>query len=236
MENKLYQTAGALPETTLAFESIRNNTVSKVRKCVPGILKFAIAVILIVSISITGLAYAKTNYSMWVGLDIRTLQGIKWATDYTLPARLGGIGFWSANKLYLVHEGTSQLESALHPLYVVWEANYGKAVTGEGEQAGMEQQIYYTVYVSTMDDELWRHFIGFTEDDIWSPATLNQSSYYTVDYNGLTLQLGTTGESERCHVYWVDYGREVCIGICSSEVNSLTTLEEIAKEIIDLNT
>lgn len=235
MENKLYQTAAALPETTLAFESIQSKTVSKVRKSVPGILRLAISVILIVSISVTCLAYAKTNYSMWVGLDIHTLQGIKLATDYALPAQLDGVGFWSANKLYLVREGTSQLESALHPLYVVWEANYGKAVTSEADHAGTERQIHYTVYVSTMDDELWRHFIEFTEDDIWSPATLNKSSYYTVDYNGLTLQLGTTGESERYHVCWVDYDREVCIGICSSEVNSLTVLEDIAKEIIDLN-
>lgn len=235
MEYQLYQAASGLPEPTLTFAAIRSTPEVKKQKAVPGIIKFAVAALLILCISISSFAYVKTNYSMWVGPDIVTRQGIKRSTDYALPAELGGIGFWSANKLYLVHQGTSEWDALLKPLYVVWSACYGETVKKENDQSGWERQIHYTVYISPMDDALWRHFIGFTEDNIWSPDTLNESSYYTVSYKDCILQLGTTGTSERCHVYWIDSEHNVCIGVSSNNAADLEKLEEIAKELIDLN-
>ena len=233
MEQKLYQAAAALPGTELTFESVRSKCVHVKRKRLPRILKIAIAAVLVLSMCVSGLAYAKTNYSMWVGPDIVTLGGIARSTGYTLPQTLGGVSFRSARKLYLVHEGTSQLDALLHPLYTVCEITYG---TNEKEENGGHYlKTFYTVYICKMDDPLWRHFSGFGEDNIWSPASLNTDSYYTTEYRGHTLQLGTTGTTETCHVHWVDTAHNVCIGISSTSVGSLHELEAVAAGIIDLN-
>ena len=229
MEQKLLEAAAGLPCADLTFEVIQAKVMPRKWKPLNRVLKFAIAAVLILSLCISGLAYAKTNYSMWVGPDIVTLGGITRSTGYSLPRTLGGVGFWSARKLYLVYEGTSQLDSLMHPLYTVCEASYGaneKDVDGR-----YHQKTYYTVHVCKTDDPLWRHFTGFTEDDAWAPANLNADSYDTAEYNGFTLQMGTT---TRNHVYWIDTTHNVCIGV-SSDVYSLEQLEQIAHQIIDFN-
>ena len=94
----------------------------------------------------------------------------------------------------------------------------------------------------TTKNELWRYFFGIDENGKWTAWNV-PGSYQTIEYKGITLQVGDTVwhyESDGRTVYtrwvhWVDEERKVAFSLNETDYTDPNRVVACAKAIIDLN-
>ena len=100
----------------------------------------------------------------------------------------------------------------------------------------------FVLNFGTTTNEIWRVYFNMDENGVWTGWEVPES-YYTVEYEGVTLQIGETvsynpiedRDVYSCWVHWVDEEREMAFSLREEDYEDPNRVVECAKTIIDLN-
>lgn len=247
MEDKLMMAASELPEPETSFGALSDKVeVPKRRRAwkkTPVVLAAVLALLL------CGMGWMKAaNYGMWVLYQSRTWSELE-ATgeEYSirLPEQLDGVPFLEFRVFGHTHRGASGMEALLNPLYRPVSVDYGYKIR-ERSDDGTSYVAWFDTVLSvsfgTTENELWRYYFQFDENDIWTGWEVPES-YDTLEYKGIMLQIGDTTsysaleDRDVCTrwVHWIDEERHVAFGISETDYSDPDRVVECAKAIIDLN-
>ena len=246
MENKLKMELDALPAPATTFEDLeamqtRPQTFRRRKRT-------AILVAAVLALLLCGMGWAKTQYGMWLLYDSREWSDLESEAnkqDIRLPRELDGIPFLQMQVYGHVPQGASHAQALLNPLYKPVCADYGfhiRETSPDGISGTRYDQDIFNLSFGTTENELWRYYFGIDENGTWTACDVPES-YCTIEYKGITLQVGDTVwhyESEGRTVYtrwviWVDEEREVAFSLNETDYTDPNRVVECAKAIIDLN-
>lgn len=247
MEDKLMMAASELPEPETSFGALSDKVVApkyhRPWKRTPVVLAAVLALLL------CAMGWMKAaNYGMWVLYQSRTWSELE-ATgeEYSirLPEQLDGVPFLEFRVFGHTHRGASRMEALLNPLYRPVSVDYGYKIrerSDDGTSAVAWFETVLSVSFGTTENELWRYYFQFDENDIWTGCEVPES-YYTIEYKGLTLQIGDTTSYNALEdrtvctrwVHWVDEEKQVAFSISESDYSDPDRVVECAKAVIDLN-
>ena len=251
MENKLKMELDALPTPATAFEELEamqtRPKTFRLRKRMVVVLAAVLALLL------CGMGWAKTSmsYGMWVLYSSGGWSDVEGAAvkfDIQLPETMDGVPFETYSVYGHVPQDGSWLRACLSPLYVPRSVDYAVWESREITLPDGSTTLYtYTVEDFGLDfgstaNEIWRVYFNMDENGVWTGCEVPES-YYTVEYKGITLQIGDTiyySEIEGRDVYtrwvhWVDEKKEVAFSLNETDYEDPDRVVECAKAIIDLN-
>lgn len=254
MEAKLIRAANLLPEPALHFDRIEESMKAaakptrKTGKALRAVLVAVLAVVLL-----CGMGWAKTSmsYGMWTLYHSPAWSDVKWGTekfDIQLPETMDGVPFDSFCVLGHVPQGGSWLRAFLSPLYVprnvyyaVWETTEITLPDGSTSSYVYKSEDFVLNFGTTAN-EIWRVYFNMDENGIWTGWEVPES-YYTVEYEGVMLQIGETvsynpiedRDVYSCWVHWVDEEKEIAFSLHEEDYEDSNRVVECAKLIIDLN-
>ena len=254
MEAKLMEAAFCLPEPALDFQTVEQRMKATAKparnngKALRVVFVAALAVVLL-----CGMAWAKTSmsYGMWTLYHSPAWSDVKWAAkkiDIQLPETMDGVPFDSYWVLGHVPQGGSWLRAFLSPLYVPRNVCYAVRETTEIilPDGSTSSYVYksedFVLNFGTTTNEIWRVYFNMDENGIWTGCEVPES-YYTVEYEGVTLQIGETvsynpiedRDVYSCWVHWVDEEREIAFSLHEEDYEDPNRVVECAKALIDLN-
>ena len=254
MEAKLMNAVDLLPEPALDFQTIEQRMkmnakpTRKDRKALRVVLVAALVALLL-----CGMGWAKTSmsYGMWTLYHSPAWSDVKWGAekfDIQLPEAMDGVPFDSYSVLGHVPQGGSWLRAFLSPLYVprnvyyaVWESREITLPDGSTSLYVYKSEDFVLNFGTTAN-EIWRVYFNMDENGIWTGWEVPES-YYTVEYEGVTLQIGETvsynpiedRDVYSCWVHWVDEEREIALSLHEEDYEDPNRVVECVKRIIDLN-
>lgn len=257
IEQKLKLAAASLPEPTMDFLSIEENAKKGQHRADflyrRGKAVFlSIVIILSLCGGVTVLAITEvpmtTEYGAWTGSGLLNTIYQSRMVDIKLPKEFLGVPLRQTETMSVVPHGTTYLEAMLGEAYIPFRSNYYterkiEYVDDSSGEAIMQTETIkennISVSIGTTENDVWKYYFSFNNDGIWCSEYLLPETYYTAQYEGYTLQLGTTysqyDETDLTHwIHWVDEARNVCVGI-TADVENLGELEAYAQVIIDLN-
>ena len=251
MENKLYRAAAALPEPETSFGTLLDKVeMPKLRR--PW-KKTAVVLAVVLALLLCGMGWVKTNlsYGMWTLYTSPDWRDAKWAAerfDIQLPETMDGVPFDEYWVCGHVPQGGSWLRAYLSPLYLPRSVYYTVRETGDITLPDGSTTSYtystedFKLSFGTTENELWRYYFQFDENDIWTGWEV-PGSYDTIEYKGITLQIGDTTyysaleDRDVCTrwVHWIDEERHVAFSVSEKDYLDPDRVVECAKLIIDLN-
>lgn len=254
MEEKLIKTAELLPKPALDFQTLEQHMKMPVKpKRKTGKALRAVLAAVLAAMLLCGMGWAKTSmsYGMWTLYHSPAWSDVKWAAkkmDIQLPEKMDGVPFDSYWVLGHVPQGGSWLRAYLSPLYVPREVNYAVWETTEitlpddSITSYTHASEYFVLHFGTTTNEIWRVYFNMDENGVWTGWEVPES-YYTVEYEGITLQIGETTSYNpiegrdvySCWVHWVDEEREMAFSLHERDYEDPNRVVECAKLIIDLN-
>lgn len=260
MEAKLKQAAQSLPCPASNFSQIEEKAYRSQDKTLFRVRRYRLAatVIICAAFLISGAAIAATTevrYSAWATSSDTFESAEKAAAKLgaVLPERLDDSPFYRMTEMYVVPEGTSYLEAIYTPVYRWYGVNYGvqEIVRTDHSESSV---IYdkYSISIGSADGELCHYVFSLDESGAWALDNTLPGSYRTEQYNGITMQIGTTVQYDRENkgtafayhhrVIWVDGRHNVVFTLHKSFYAEEETADQIpdemiafAKEIIDVN-
>ena len=254
MEMKLMQAAQQLPEPVIGFQAIERQLIITVKpqKRIGKVMRTALAAVLAL-VLLCGMGWAKTSmsYGMWTLFSSPSWTDAKWGAkkcDIQLPETMDGVPFDSYWVLGHVPQGGSWLRACLSPLYVPRQVMYEVRETTEitlpdGTSTSYNYASeYFALHFGTTANEVWRVYFNMDENGVWTGWEVPES-YYTVEYQGITLQIGETTSYNpiedrdvySCWVHWVDEEKEIAFSLHERDYEDPNLVVECAKGIIDLN-
>ena len=247
MENKLKMEMEALPTPETTFEQLEAMKSQpkpfRHRKKVFVILAAVLALLL------CGMGWAKTTrYGMWLLYDSRAWSDLEGQTkkyDILLPRELDGIPFLQMQIYGHVPQGASHAQALVNPLYKPICVDYGYKMRRNSPDGIPEAAWFESVLglsFGTTKNELWHYYFGIDENGIWTAYDVPES-YCTIEYKGITLQVGDTyfyDSVKGCNRYtrwvnWVDEDKQVAFSLNETDYTDPNRVVECAKQIIDLN-
>ncbi len=245
MEHKLRQAYQEMPVPQTNFEELVHKAQSSSKKASRKRMSALIAAaVLIAMLCGAGWQLVSSHYGMWLLSSSTAWSAVqKGAEKYNLvlPETMDGVPFLNYNTYSLVPNGVPQSVAFTNPQYIPHYVRYGVETTvyrENGYSGVVEDELRLTF--GTTENELWRYHFEHDADGKW---TAWESNYSTMEYNGCTLQLGTTshydevmGETIYTHwVHWVDERLNLIFSLRESETRDFSRVVECAKQIIDLN-
>ena len=251
MEDKLIMAASELPEPETSFGTLADKMETPKHprpwKKTPVVLAAVLALLL------CGMGWAKLQYSMWLigGSNVYSdLEHIAGRYGIVLPESLGGTPFCLYKITGLVPQGAPWATALINPSYKPRLVTYGwmmeeRSRGPDGESDGGRTRWLETdlqLNFGTTKNDLWRYFFAHDENGLWTGCEVPES-YYTIEYKGLTLQIGDTTSYNALEdrtvctrwVHWVDEEKQVAFSISESDYSDPDRVVECAKAIIDLN-
>ena len=254
MEAKLMNAAALLPEPELDFQTIEQHMKATVKparkngKALRVVLVAALAVVLL-----CGMGWAKTSmsYGMWTLFHSPSWTDAKWGAEKNniqLPETMDGVPFDSYWVYGHVPQDGSWLRAFLSPLYVPRNVYYAVWETTEITLPDGSTSTYvyksedFVLNFGTTTNEIWRVYFNMDENGVWTGWEVPES-YYTVEYEGVTLQIGETvsynpiedRDVYSCWVHWVDEEREIAFSLHEEDYEDPNRVVECAKMLIDMN-
>ena len=250
MENKLKMELDALPTPATSFEelaAIKQKPVNYPRK-----KKTALLIAAVLAIMLCGAGWAKLQYGMWNIGGSRIWENLQKELekhDVILPGALDGSPFLSYSKWGHVPRGASHIEALLNPVYRSIDVEYAVETKEiETYPSGEKMSETYTrseelsLFLGTTTNDLWRYYFQVDENGVWTACDV-PDSYETLEYKGLTLQMGDTVRYDSYWerdvytrwVHWIDIEKQMAFSIAESDYTDPNRVVECAKKIIDLN-
>lgn len=227
IESKLHQAAQALPVPTSTFSQIQQKANRNQRSLFAGVRQYRrVAAILVCIILLMGsaaiAATTEVDYSAWASRSRVFVDCVRIADKLgiTLPESIGDSPFREVTTLYVVPEGTTYIEALSTPVYRWYDVDYGvQRVIRTEHSESIEVSDEYSLALGSTDEELWSYVFSLDESGTWALDDTLPGSYQTEEYQGITLQMGTTvnysaesnGEIFSYHhkVIWVDANNHV---------------------------
>lgn len=235
MEMKLRTAAENMPEPKKKFREI----VAARNKTVPGkgkiVFRVAIAVVIVLSLAMTGLAYGAGTFGLWSGMHSKSYGDVvlqNWKYGYEFPENLGGSPFLNISTYYGAPNGATHLEALLKPTYRICFIEYGVEKwedSGNSRHYWTEKQI--NVSFGTTENDNWKYHFSAAEDGSCVHDEVLPGTQKTLEYEGYILNMYEIGN--RACVRWVDEKLKLVIDI-TTQKGEIDVLD-IAKELIDLN-
>lgn len=247
METKLKMELEALPAPTTTFEALE--AVKSQPKSFRHRKKVFVILAAVLALLLCGMGWAKTTqYGMWLLYDSRAwsdLEGQTKKSDILLPRELDGVPFLQMQIYGHVPQGASHAQALVNPLYKPVCVDYGYRMRECSEDEKLESTWFESVLglsFGTTKNDLWRYYFEIDENGTWTACNVPES-YYTIEYKGITLQVGDTVyhyESDGRTVYtrwvkWVDEEKQVAFSLNDTNYTDPNRVVECAKAIIDLN-
>lgn len=252
MENKLKMELDALPVPKTTFEDLemmqtRPKTFLRRKRAV-------VLIAAVLALLLCGMGWAKTSmrYGMWVLYSSQGWSDAEWAAkkhDIRLPETLDGVPFVHFSVYGHVPQGGSFLRALISPLYRPVSVDYGYErrevetyPDGSLASEAVWDETELDLSFGTTENELWRYYFQMDEKGVWTACGVPES-YHTIEYGGITLQIGDTcfydevRGANRCTrwVHWVDEEKQVAFSISETDYTDPNRVVECAKAIIDLN-
>lgn len=250
MENKLKSEIQALPVPEMEFAELEalagNRKPVRKRRKSPVILAAAGLALLLCGM---GWAKASMRYGLWHLIDSRAYSDLVRAAkkyDVVLPETLDDVPFCDYSIYSLADRNDTWLEAVVNPAYTPRSVTYGydrvETETYPGGEIKSESRWTESVLeldFGTTENELWRYYFKFDENDIWTACNV-PGSYETVEYKGITIQVGTVASQYNetrlvRRAYWIDEEMQVIFGLSEWDFTDPNRVVECAKAIIDLN-
>ena len=246
MENKLKMELDALPEPETTFEALEAMYAQP--KPVRRRKRTVVLIAAVLALLLCGMGWAKSRYGMWLLYASGAWEDLESQAkkyDIVLPGELDGIPFQQMQVYGHVPQGGSLTQAILNPLYKPVCVDYGfyiRETSPDGKSELRYNQDIFGLNFGTTKNELWRYFFGIDENGKWTSWNV-PGSYQTIEYKGITLQVGDTVwhyESDGRTVYtrwvhWVDEEREVAFSLNETDYTDPNRVVACAKAIIDLN-
>ena len=250
MENKLKSEIQALPVPELEFHALEvpagNRKPARRRKKTAAVLVAAMLALLL-----CGMGWAKVSmrYGLWHLIDSRAYSDLARAAkkyDVVLPEMLDGVPFCDYAIYALSSRDDTWLEAVVNPAYTPRSVTYGyqRVETETYPDGNLSSETRWTQSVleldfGTTENELWRHYFEFDENDSWTGWNV-PGSYETVEYKGIAIQVGTVASphsgTRLCRrACWIDEEKQVILSLSEWDFNDPDRVVECAKAIIDLN-
>lgn len=248
------QAAQQLPVPARDYCTIEQHMEQKVKPIrKKGKVLRAVLVAALVVVMLCGMGWAKysMSYGMWTLFHSPSWTDAKWGAaknNIQLPETMDGVPFDSYWVLGHVPQGGSWLRAVLSPLYVPRNVYY--AVWETTEITLQDGSISSYVYKSedlvlnfgTTTNEIWRVYFNMDENGVWTGWEVPES-YYTVEYEGVMLQIGETvsynpiedRDVYSCWVHWVDEEGKMAFSLREEDYEDPNRVVECAKLVIDLN-
>ena len=253
METKLMMAARQLPVPALGFQTIEQHVKVNVKTTRKKGKALWVALAAVLALLLCGMGWAKTSmsYGMWTLYHSPGWGDVKLATvkfDIRLPETMDGVPFDHYWVLGHVHQGGSWLRACLSPLYVPRNVYYAARETKEitlkdGTTTSYDYRTEdFKLAFGTTTNEIWRVYFNMDESGVWTGWDVPES-YCTVEYKGITLQIGDTTyyndfegrDIDTRWVHWVDEEREMAFSLREADYEDPNRVVECAKAIIDLN-
>lgn len=267
IEAKLYQAAQELPLPTSTFSLIEEKAHQSKRNTHFCIRQYrrAAAILACVFLLMGGAVIAATTevaYSAWASSS-NSFQDAASAAEkvgIVLPEAFGDSPFYNITTMHVIPEGTSYLEAICTPTYRWYAVDYGiqevvRQYDSDDPDSGFSETTVirdeFSLSIGSTDGELWDYVFSLDESGVWSLDDTLNGSFRTEEYNGMTLQIGTTvsydweyaGRIYGYHhrVIWVDTYRHAVFSLSQFTPTGQNAdqlpgeMLEFAKEIIDLN-
>lgn len=246
MENKLKLELEALPAPEMTFEDLE--TVSRRPKAFRRRKRTVILIAAVLALLLCGMGWAKMQYGMWLLYDSRAWSDLESETekyDIVLPRELEGIPFLHMQVYGHVPQGGTLAQTLVNPLYKPVCVNYGFHIRETSPDGKTESRYYQDIFdlsFGSTENELWRYYFQIDENGKWTACNVPES-YCTVEYKGITLQVGDTlwhyESDDRTvstrWVHWVDEEKQVAFSLNETDYTDPNRVVECAKTIIDLN-
>lgn len=246
METKLKVELEALPAPATTFENLEAlNSRPKTFRRKKGVL---VAIAAVLALLLCGMGWTKMQYGMWMLYDSRAwsdLEAEATKHDIRIPRELDGIPFLQMQIYGHVPQGGSLAQALLNPLYKPVCADYGfhiREVSTDGKMQSRYDQDILELSFGPTTNELWHYYFGIDENGRWTACEVPES-YHTIEYKGMTLQMGDTffyDNVKGCNRYtrwviWVDENKQVAFSLNETDYTDPDRVVECAKAIIDLN-
>lgn len=251
MEAELKMELDALPTPKTTFEDLE--AIARMPGTNRRKKRTVLLIAAVVALILGGCVWAKESlrYGMWTLYSSSSWRDVQRATekfDFVLPEELDGVPFDAYRTYGLVPQGASHLEAYLNPAYrpycvdyAVWEST--ESTLPDGTPCTFTDTVAkLALDFGTTENPLWRYYFQFDENGIWVACDIPES-YETVEYKGITIQVGDTvhynSYLERDQytrwAHWVDEEKQVVFNIAETDYTDPNRVVECAKEIIDLN-
>lgn len=252
MENKLKLELDALPAPKTTFEALE--TMNCQQKPIRRWKKMVIMTAAVLALLLCGMGWAKSEmrYGMWVLYSSHGWDDVEWATkqmEIELPEAMDGVPFRTYWVYGHVPQGESLLRALVSPLYTPASVAYGYQMRetetypdGSLASEAVWDETELGLNFGTTENELWRYYFQMDETGVWTAWDV-PGSYHTIEYRGITLQIGDTsfyddvlGQTRFTHwVHWVDEEKQIAFSINETDYTDPNRVVECAKVIIDLN-
>lgn len=250
MENKLKMELDAMPTPKTTFEELepvqaRPKTFRRRKRIV--LLTAAVLALLL-----CGMGWAKTQYGMWYLIgskEFRDLENAAAKYDVVLLETLDGSPFYEYNIYGLVPRGAPLAVAMVNPSYKLRTVTYGTEVidreyypSGGVKSESTRMVNNLSLSFGTTKNELWRYYFQIDENGVWTACEV-PGSYQTIEYRGITLQIGDTsfyddvmGQIRYIRwVHWLDENKQVAFSLSEADYIDPNRVVDCAKAIIDLN-
>lgn len=255
-EVKLRQAFQAMPEPASTFSQVEDKAYHKTRKTTTYTRQHRRATAIIVCAFLifgctVAAATTEVNYSAWATRSTSFWDAGRIADKLgiVLPEALGDSLFCEITTMHVVPEGTTYLQALFKSAYRWYDVDYGVR-TDNAEPFVTNDE--YSIAIGSTKGELWSYVFSLDETGAWALDDTLPGSYKTQEYNGVTLQIGTTVQYDRendskifCYhhrVIWVDRNNNTVFVLrksCYAEEEKADLFPEeliaFAKEIIDIN-
>lgn len=249
MENKLKRELDAMPTPETTFEALN------ARHCQPKPFRrrkrVAALIAAVLTLLLCGMGWAKVSmrYGLWYLIDSSAYNDLKRAAkkyDVVLPEKLDGVPFCNYTIYALSSQDDSWLEAVVNPAYTPRSVKYGwdRVELETYPDGSLASETRWTetdleLDFGTTKNELWRYYFGFDEKNVWTAWNV-PGSYETVEYKGITIQVGTSiskyDETRQTRwALWIDEEKQVIFGLSEGCFTDPNRVVECAKQIIDLN-
>lgn len=249
MENKLKQELEAMPAPATSFEELENalNTPKTYRRH----KRVVILAAAVLALLLCGMGWAKVSmrYGLWYLIDSRDFRDLERAAkkyEVVLPEQLDGTPFCNYAIYALSSQDDTWLEAVVNPAYTPRSVKYGwdRVEVETHPDGSLYSESRWTetdleLDFGTTKNELWRYYFKFDENNVWTAWNV-PGSYDTVEYKGITIQVGTSiskcnAATQTRWALWIDGEKQVVFSLRESDFIDPNRVVECAKEIIDLN-
>lgn len=268
IESKLYQAAQALPTPKTSFCEIenkarisKNNQTFRIRRYRMVAAMLVCAFLLMGSAAVA--ATTEVNYSAWAkhSNNFSDAEVIAEKVGVILPKAIDDSLFYNITTMYVAPEGTTYLDALTNPAYPWYAVDYGvqdvvrEYYSDEPDSGFSESSVVYDKYslsFGNTENELFKYVFSLDETGARILEKALPGSYYTEEYNGITLQIVTDVQYDRDNesevfayhhrIIWIDEENHAVFCLhklfYADEKAADQMPEEMidfAKEIIDMN-
>lgn len=259
IESKLYQAAQALPTPKTSFCEIenkarisKNNQTFRIRRYRMVAAMLVCAFLLMGSAAVA--ATTEVDYSAWAkhSNQFSDAEVIAEKVGVILPESIDDSLFYNITTMYVAPEGTTYLDALTNPAYPWYAVDYGvqdvvrEYYSDEPDSGFSESSVVYDKYslsFGNTENELFKYVFSLDETGARILEKALPDSYYTEEYNGITMQIVTDVQYDRDNesevfayhhrIIWIDEENHAVFCLHKSFYADENAADQMPKEMID---